>query len=471
MLWKRIITIVIILAVIAGAGYYIYNRQQQKKAQELAELERIPIERGDLVAIIGATGTVRANQTSSLAWQTSGRIGDIYVGLDDMVSEDQLLAELVGDSLSQTIILAQADLITNLRALEDLTNSNLKRSQAYQELVAAESELEDALEDRENLNFQRTSQNTIDGYRADYQLAENKVKDAEESYDSVAHLQEDDDARILALSNLSAARRERDKTLANLNWALSHADAHEISEADARIEVASARLEDAKRDWDRLQEGPDPDDIAVTETRIAANEATIKLAIIKAPFSGTITAVNSKIGDQVSTGTTAFRIDDLSRLLLDIEVPEVDVNRITVGQPAILTFDAILGKEYHGQVTEVARVGMTNQGVVNFTITVKLLDPDENVLPGMTAAVNIVVTQLEGVLLVPNRAVRLHDGSQVVYMLVEEEQTPVDIQIGASSETHSEIIGGDIKEGDLIILNPVLWEMGSGPPGGSRQPH
>ena len=72
----------------------------------------------------------------------------------------------------------------------------------------------------------------------------------------------------------------------------------------------------------------------------------------------------------------------------------------------------------------------------------------------MTAAVNIVVNQIQDALLVPNRAVRVSNGERTVYVLRGGLPTPVTIQIGATSDTYSELIGGDLSEGDAIILNP-----------------
>jgi HlyD family secretion protein len=147
---------------------------------------------------------------------------------------------------------------------------------------------------------------------------------------------------------------------------------------------------------------------------------------------------------------------------VDVEVPEVDINRIETGQRALMTFDAIQGREYQGIVTNVARVGTQQQGLVNFIVTVELTDPDEAVLPGMTAAVNLVVAQLDDVLLVPNRAVRLRDGQRVVYILRNGVAEAVNVTIGASSETVSEVIEGDLRVGEVIVLNPNV-EMGNGP--------
>ena len=125
-----------------------------------------------------------------------------------------------------------------------------------------------------------------------------------------------------------------------------------------------------------------------------------------------------------------------------------------MGQAVDLGFDAILGHEYHGKVVEVAQAGDTADGVVSFTVTVEIVDADELVKPGMTAGVNIVVNELNDVLLVPNRAVRVVDNQRVVYVLQDGQPVRVEVRLGQSSDTTSVVVGGDLKEGDLVILNP-----------------
>jgi len=101
--------------------------------------------------------------------------------------------------------------------------------------------------------------------------------------------------------------------------------------------------------------------------------------------------------------------------------------------------------------------------VVNFTVTVKITDPDEKVKPGMTAAVNITIQQLKDVILIPNRAVRLMNSVRVVYVLRDGLPVKVEIRLGSSSDTMSVLAAGDIHVGDLVILNPpVEFQPGGG---------
>jgi len=115
---------------------------------------------------------------------------------------------------------------------------------------------------------------------------------------------------------------------------------------------------------------------------------------------------------------------------------------------------------------EVAQTGTSVQGVVNFKVTVELTDADQDVKPGMTAAVNIVVEEMQDVVLVPNRAVRLVDGQRVVYLLVDGQPVKTEIRLGSSSDTMSVIAGGDVNEGDIVVLNPPVEFGPGGGPGG-----
>jgi HlyD family secretion protein len=137
------------------------------------------------------------------------------------------------------------------------------------------------------------------------------------------------------------------------------------------------------------------------------------------------------------------------------------------GQLVELTFDAVLDRRYQGTVTEVDLVGSETQGVVNYKVTVAIEDADALVRPGLTAAVNLVVDQIDDALLVPNRAVRVVDGQRVVYVLRDGQMTAVPIVLGTSSESHSQVLEGDLEPGDTILLNPPTTFDTNGPPGGT----
>lgn len=517
---KRFLTILILLLIIGGGIFaFTQYRARQARAQTLANLQTETAQTGSLTATVGATGVVRSNQSAILTWQTSGTVEAVTVRAGDAVTADQALASLKQTTLPQNVILAQADLVGAQKALEDLYNLDLQKARALKAVEDAEKALADAqnpelqqalaleaiadaekaLETAErNLRLLQTpaSQADIDAAKAQVILAQDALERAQENFEPWENKPEDNIIRANLLAKRSAAQEAYDAAVRTLNGMLAtttsptdlavaeadvataqaqrlqaQRDYEDVKDGPSEAEIAllEAQLADAQKNYEDLSDGPDPDDIAAAEARVAAAQATLDSIAIRAPFDGTISEVTVKPGDLVGPGSIAFKLDDLSHLLVDVEVSEVDINRIKVGQTAFLTFDAILAKEYQGRVTEVALVGTTTAGVVSFKVTVELLDVDENVRSGMTAGVNIVVSELEDVLLVPNRAVRVLNGERVVYILDDSSPSPVPVtvQLGVSSETYSEVIGGELQAGDEVVLNPPtdFSLFGDGPPG------
>lgn len=461
---KRRTIIILVVIVLAVGGYFGFKAWRDAKAAAETSFQTEKITRGSLTALVGATGTVRSNQTAVMTWQTTGQVGEINVAIGEGINEGDILASLKTSSLPQAVILAEADLVAARRALENLKESSLAQAQAQFNLAKAAEDLKDAQDKRKSKDYTRASDLTLEEARTNVALAQEDVDKYQSIYDQVKGLDVDNNQRLAAYSALLAARRTLDRAKANLTYLEGGPDTLEIDQADASLALAQAKFDDAKREWERLKDGPDPDDIRAAEARIEAIEATLAMSSLTAPFDGMVTDVKVKIGDQVAPGLESFRIDDLSRLLVDVQVPEADINRISVGQPVTMTFDAILDKEYNGKVIEVGKVGSALTGIVNFAVTIELTDPDELVRPGMTAGVNIVVNQLDDVLLVPNRAVRLREGKRVVYLLKNGEAVSVDIEIGAQSDMTSEILSGDVKVGDTVILNPpTQFEGGQSP--------
>lgn len=402
---------VLLIVVAAGAVWW---RTRNRNAAAQSTFQTAAIERGSLTATIGATGTVRAKQTAILVWQTAGTVDTVNVKVGDNVPAGFVMAYLSKSSLPQSIILAEADLVSAQKTLDDLLNSDTARAQAAIALRDAQAAYDRAKKSRDNLNG-----------LIDIQEIVTKTKNTPFGKVQVREV----------------------KTYKG------YADPTTIAKADEQLALAQAKLEDAQRTYDRLISG-NIVEITAAQARIDAARATLNLARVTAPFGGIVTEAYPLPGDLVNGGTVAFRLDDLSSLLVDVNVSEVDINSVAVGQPVKLTFDAILGREYNGVVVEVAQTGTVTAGVVSFKVTVELTDADNQVKPGMTAAVNILVKEVNDVLLVPNRAVRLSEGERVVYVLENDQPVRKVVRLGLSSDTMSVLNGGEVKEGDLVILNP-----------------
>lgn len=420
------IIIAVVVIVVVGGFLVLRSRASSTK---MSEYQTATIERGDLVATVGATGTVRTNQSVMLSWETGGTVDEVFVDVGDRVSKGAVLANLDKTSLSSNIILAQADLVSAEKALDDLLNSNTASAQAAISLRDAEERLNKAQDYRDTL-------------------------DEPYKYDQIVY-------KMVGSTRVPEVKTRK----------VDEADDETKAIADEDLALAQAQYNDAYREWQRLSDGPDASDIEAAQARIDAALATLDMAHVTAPFEGTVTLVDNLPGDQVMAGTQAFRLDDMSRLLVDVELSEIDINNVSLGQNVQVSFDAILNKEYNGTVIEVGQIGNDQQGAVNFTVTIELTDADSLVRPGMTAAVNIVVKEIKNEILIPNRAVRLVDGKRVVYLMKNGALDQVEIRLGANAETMSVLVSDNVPEGSEIVLNPPTsgFEMGGGPPPGMRR--
>ncbi len=425
---KKTLIVIVVVIIIAAGAFFVIQNNTKNATDSVFQTEKV--KQGSLTATVGATGTVRSNQNALLNWQTGGTVARIEVSVGDKVRQNTILASLENTSLSQNIILAEADLVNAEKTLEDLLQSETATAQARVALRDADEALEKA-------------QNYLDSLDEPYE------------YDTIKYV------------DTKWGRIPRVKTVK-----VEEADDETKAIAAEDLELKQALYDDALRTWDRIAEGPNKADVSAAQARVDAAQATLNMAQITAPFEGTVTKVEIMPGDQVIAGTPAFRVDDFSKLLVDVELSEIDINSVELGQTVSLSFDAILEKDYSGKVVEVGQIGNNVQGVINFTITVELSDADELVRPGMTAAVNIVVKEIENVLLVPNKAVRLVDGDRVVYLLNDGFPEMVVVRLGASADGMSVLVSDSIEEGAEIILNPPSESMmADGPPGGRPGGH
>lgn len=462
--WLLALVAIVVIGLIIS---FVNNSMNQKKA--LAAMQTSAVRRGDLVAIVGATGTVYANQSADLPWQTSGRIESVNVKLNEQVAKDQVLAQLDAATISQAINTARAELVAARKNLEDVLQSKTAEADAYLTLVRADDKAQTAKSDRDRWNYKNSDWTNVYKARSDFLQAANGLKNAQYEYDRLITHPVPDTDLAAGREKLAAAQLANDKALRALNLLLGRTYNNAVAEDFARYDLAKAQADDARRAWARLVDSPSKDDIEAAQARVDAAESTVRMAKIMAPFSGTVTLADAKAGDQVSSGLISFRIDDLSHLYVKVEIPEVDVNQVKDSQRVELNFDAVLGKKFSGIVTQVEPVGIDKQGVVNFTITIELNDGNGEVRPGMTAAVNIVVSEIKDVLIVPNRAITKHGGAFTVFVRRNNQTIQVPVEIGASSDVESEIVKGDLQEGDLVIINPptrLFDHSGSTLPGG-----
>lgn len=193
-------------------------------------------------------------------------------------------------------------------------------------------------------------------------------------------------------------------------------------------------------------------------------EDTMANYTITSPIKGTIVQKNYKQGDSLSTGKEMCIIYDLSYLEMVISVDELNISALEVGQPVVITADAVNGQSYEGKVTRVSVAGNTSGGTTTYPVTIRI-DQTEGLRPGMNANAEIVTAKSSQTLTVPNAAIIR--GSYVLVttdspsaanadesMTAPEGYVYVPVKTGVSGDDYTEILSGLCAE-DTIAYDPT----------------
>jgi HlyD family secretion protein len=308
---------------------------------------------------------------------------------------------------------------------------------------------------------------------------------------------------LVAQSDLDAAQVQHDSAVAQYeaNGAQERAQGAAVNSAEAQLKVAQAQLENAKAQ------------IAQNEASLRQSQINLERTIIVAPVDGVVVSRNVDVGQTVAASLqapTLFTIaQDLTKMQVDTNVAEADVGRVQLGQRATFTVDAFPGRAFRGEVTQIRKAPQVLQNVVTYDVVVSANNSDLALLPGMTANVRIVTDQKESALQVPNAALRFRPpgveetpqrtgtgvgrpsggagptsspgasptpgrsaGPRGRIWIVgpDGKPKPVAVQLGVSDGTNTEIVGGDLAEGQQVIvgLGGDRAPAGGGTSGGPR---
>jgi HlyD family secretion protein len=281
--------------------------------------------------------------------------------------------------------------------------------------------------------------------------------------------------------------------------------------AKANVEKAGAALVDAKRTMERnkvlfARNFIARSDLDTSETnyqsataQLSASKAQVEQARaalaysqtnliytqIVSPVNGIVISRNVDVGQTVAASfqtPTLFNIaQDLTKMQIDTNVDEADIGKIKVDQPVEFTVDAYPDTTFMGKVSEVRNAPTTIQNVVTYNVVVKVDNPELKLKPGMTANVSIILSDKKGVLRIPNAALRFKpaekgaDGDKEasvqkgpgVWVLENRKPKRISVALGISDGNYAEILTGDVKEGDEVIVEAAGGgKKGNTPPGG-----
>jgi len=335
-----------------------------------------------------AEGRVEPIHYAEIAFNTSGMVSEVLVQEGQSVKKGEALIRL-GDESDTNFAAAQLELVSAQQALDDLLNSrDADFALAEQNLANAKQDVEDAQKDVTKLDYRRASDDLLDQTQAEIDLANDRVTYAEDAYKLVKNRPDGDKIKAQALLNLTNARLERDRKQATLEWYLGTPSEIDAAKYRAALSVALAQEAEAQRVYDQLKDGPDAEKLSLLEARLNAAKAGVAAFTVAAPFDGVVAELNAKTGSSINAGQTAVTVAYTSSwVVITTDVTEIDVVKLTEGQPVIVTLDAIPDAVLNGKVYSIGQSYSENQGDIVYEVTVLLTDQNPAMRWGMTAVV------------------------------------------------------------------------------------
>ncbi|MBI2836530.1 MAG: efflux RND transporter periplasmic adaptor subunit [Chloroflexi bacterium] len=363
------------------------------------EIQLARVTRGNLVVTVSGSGTLAALREAKLTFATGGRVEQVFVKEGDNVSAGAPLARL--DIAALELALARAE------AAQD--EAKLALLQAQGDLEQAKIAFEQARVNRDQAMIARD--------QIAYDLREmEKTKNISE------------DLLRIVRARLEAARSQ-------------------LAVAEAQLAFAASQLEPVEL---RLSLAQSQERLAGQS--LALNQKQLDEATITAPFDGVVARIDVKERDTVSTSTVVVHLIDPKRLEMEVEVDEIDVTSVTPQQKVSIEVDALPGTKLEGRVSSIGLLPAQASGIILYEVKVAFDAPSNlGLRTGMSANADIIVSERENVLLVPERAItRDGQGKRTVMVRRGEVEEEREVIAGASDGTQTEIVRG-VEEGEMVV--------------------
>jgi len=434
----------------------------------------VKVTRGDLTLSVTGSGKIETFREARPTFGSAGKLDRILVQEGDEVGEGDVLARL--DTSALELALSQAKMAL-VQAEVALKKSKLAKQTAEYNLKNTEG-MEDSLGLavlNAEIGLEQAQRDLDRGIQAtDYLAAVAQLKKAETWYKFVV----EDWPRDSAITDdwhmaLERAERQLEVAQANYDSILSGYDSREITLKKRQVEAAEMTLAQAQKDLDdlaediamqRLQIESAEQDIMQAEqsvelARQSLNDAQRQLdeATIFATFDGIVAQVLAKEGDNIPSPSMAPQaivlLIDPSQMELVVEVDEIDIPLVRLGQEAVISVDALPDAEFEGRITAVYPVPKEEGGVVLYEVRLSLDVPEDSLIKvGMSASADVLMDKRSNVLIVPSRAIYQNSqGETIVKVMADKQVQERTVVVGLDDGLRVEIISG-LSEGETVVI-------------------
>lgn len=405
--WKFVMFTVLLAGALALAAC---GGQAPAPAQEPAD-QATP-----LPPVIASEGVVVDGRlvpadTVEISFNTTGEVAEVLVEEGDVVEAGQVIARLgnrapLESSLSNAkmeLLAAEQELLSAQQDRQTLDDELPERQTAALEaLTEARDGLRDAERQYKSLSTP-ANEGDINEARANLILAREMLERAQDDYDPYKNKSGNNLTRAALLNKLATAQQNFEAAQRKLNSVTGvFSNEFDTSQKEAELKIAQATLDQAQSDYDLLMQGPDPQEVALAESRIAAAEGRIEAAKssitaaeaaladldLIATINGTVVNLDLVTGQRVSPGTPAAQLADFSQWYVETDnLTEIEVVEIELGQEALIYPDALPDLELSGTVERISDLFEEKRGDITYTARVKLTEPDPRLRWGMTVLV------------------------------------------------------------------------------------
>lgn len=432
--------------------------------------EEYTVERKDVVQSVVLSGKVEFADQADLGFAAAGRVGRVLVKNNERVTNGQILAQLeIGDLLADLSIKEANSTTSDIdleAAKEELANvtagENTKVDSAYRAMLSDDLSL-----------IPRSSSYTVGepaisgnygGTEGQYKI---RIMQKEGSFT---------DFEILTFG-LEVTRREINKTgptplgarglfvtfgdaisdYKETTWYLdipNKSGASYVANLSAYEEVQDARdirIKNAQAEYDKLLAEDRSGGASVAEAEIEKIRAEIRKNSIYAPFPGRVTNIEKEVGESASVGERVISVLGEEKLQVVLEVPELDVAKLSPGSLITIKLDAFPGEEFAGTLETINSRETEIDGVPVYEAFVALAS-DARVKTGMSATGTIVLNEKKDVLGVPGYLVKEENGKNFVEVLLPDGKTEMrEVELGLKgSDNMTEVIGG-VSAGEKVL--------------------
>lgn len=442
---KRIAVIIILLIVVSIIGAVIF------KPKETLVTDYTELTREDIIRNVNTLGTVESNSKVNVYSTLNKIVKEVDVEVGDKVNEGDILCLLDSSDIERDIA-------------ETSKNAELEKQKAKVDMDSKKQ-----IYDNASFIYNSNIDASIADCKEALNVAQIKLDDSKKDYEH----------KKVLYDNGACTQSDLDDAKSALDQAQSDYDKSYVDLENAKVK-AKQEVDNAKNEYDSavVDYSSNKDEIL-----LQGKKDDLDKCIIKAPASGTITAVNTSVGNAAEG--ILFTIEDLSDPVIVVNVKEIDVNKVMPGQKAEVSTDAAPDDQYaFGKVIDIndtvkdsdssSKSSTSNDNNSSssstsavFEARITLDDPNaiDFIKVGMNAKANIILEKKENAFSVPFTSILEEDSGKFIEIARENEEgrfevKKVPVTTGIETDISVEIESDDLNEGDKLIMDPTLYEEG-----------